>query len=107
MRLPATVLVAAMVALAGCANDVHDARVTSLTPGTGGTFTFKAQTNTLMTENDDGAAEQLRLDWLADALTASGFCRTGYVITYRRFAQPDAGPIFGNGGDIIYDGRCL
>jgi hypothetical protein len=103
MRVPAPVFVAAMVALAGCANN---ARVTSLTPGSGGSFTFKAHTNTVMTENDDGAAEQIRRDWMADALTSSGTCRTGYVITYRRFAQPDTG-LFGNGGDIVYDGRCL
>jgi len=30
-----------------------------------------------MTANDDGAAEQIRRDWLAEALTAHGMCAAG------------------------------
>ena len=72
----------------------------------GGQFTFSAATSTVMTENDDGAAEQIRRDWLADALTAHGLCGAGYVVDSRQFAQAHDG-LFGNGGDIVYTGRCL
>jgi hypothetical protein len=103
MRAPAPVFVAATVLLVGCANNVH---VTNLTPGKGRSFTFSAQTNTVMTENDDGAAERIRRDWLADSLTSSATCQTGYVVDSRNFVQPDGG-LFGNGGDIVYAGHCL
>jgi hypothetical protein len=33
-------------------------------------------------------------------------CAEGYVVETRRFVQPSDGP-FANGGDIVYDGRCL
>jgi hypothetical protein len=103
MRTLTLVLAAAAIPLAGCANDV---RIVNLVPGTGGTFSFSARTNTVMTENDDGAAERIRGDWLAQALAAAGMCRAGYVIDSRSFSQPDGGP-FVNGGDIVYSGRCL
>ena len=51
-------------------------------------------------------AEQIRRDWLAEALTAHGMCAAGYVVETRRLVQPWQGP-FGNGGDIVYTGRCL
>ena len=89
--------------LVGCANDV---RVVNLTPGAGGNFTFSARTNSVMTENDDGAAERIRRDWLAESLVAGRTCRSGYVVDSRQLVQPQAG-IFANGGDIVYAGRCL
>jgi hypothetical protein len=104
MRALALVLALATIPLGGCANE--SVRVVNLVPGAGGTFTFNAQTDTVMTENDDGAAERIRRVWLADALTAGGICRTGYVVDSRRFVQPGGG-LFANGGDIIYFGRCL
>ena len=94
------------LAQAGCIIDNDQGRVDSFTPDTPGTFTYRAQTNTVMTANDDGAAEQIRRDWLAESLTANGMCLAGYVIETRRFVQPGEGP-FGNGGDIVYTGRCL
>jgi len=103
MRAAALVAIVAMVLLVGCGGDV---RAVKLTPGTGGSFTFSAHTNTVMTENDDGAAELIRRDWLADALRLSGTCRSGYLVDGRRFVQPESAP-FGNGGDIVYSGRCL
>ena len=103
MRALALILAVVAVPLVGCANDV---RVVNLTPGAGGNFTFSARTNSVMTENDDGAAERIRRDWLADALTLGGICRAGYVVDSRRFVQPDGG-LFANGGDIVYAGRCL
>jgi hypothetical protein len=104
MRALTLILAVATLPLLGCAND---GRVISLTPGTaGGTFTFSAGTNTVMTENDDGAAERIRRDWLADALTVGGICRAGYVVDSRRLVQPEVGP-FANGGDIVYAGHCL
>jgi hypothetical protein len=69
-------------------------------------FLYSAHTNAVMTENDDGGAERLRRDWLADALKAHGMCAGGYVVEQRRFVVDANGP-FGNGGDIVYAGRCL
>jgi hypothetical protein len=103
MRALTLILAIATVPLVGCANNV---RVVNLTPGTGGNFIFSVRTNTVMTENDDGAAERIRRDWLADALTVGGICRAGYAVDNRRFVQPDGG-LFANGGDIVYAGRCL
>jgi hypothetical protein len=103
MRALALTFAVATVPLLGCANDI---RVVNLAPGAGGAFTFSARTNTVMTENDDGAAERIRRDWLAEALTMGGVCRSGYVVDSRRFVQP-AGGLFANGGDIVYAGRCL
>jgi hypothetical protein len=99
----ALVVLLAVVPFSGCAGDVQ---VVSLAQRTGGAFSFSARTNTLMTENDDGAAERIRRDWLAGALLSSGSCRTGYVVDGRRFVQPQGG-IFGNGGEIVYTGHCL
>lgn len=69
-------------------------------------FLYSAHTNTVMTENDDGAAERLRRDWMADALRAHAMCGAGYVVESRRFVPDAIGP-FGNGGDILYRGRCI
>jgi hypothetical protein len=68
------------LAQAGCIIDNDQVRVDSFTPDTPGTF--------------------------AESLTANGMCGAGYVIETRRFVQPGEGP-FGNGGDIVYTGRCL
>jgi len=72
-------------------------------------FLYSARTSTVMTTNDDGVAERIRRDWLGQALAAHAMCANGYVIDTRRFV-PDAGtvagPQFGNGGDIVYAGRC-
>ena len=100
------VVVPFLFGLAGCIIDNDRVRVDNFTPDTPATFTYSAQTNTVMTANDDGAAEQIRRDWLAETLTANGMCGAGYVIETRRFVQPWEGP-FGNGGDIVYTGRCL
>jgi hypothetical protein len=89
--------------LSGCAGEV---RSVTLTPGQGGAFTFSAWTNTVMTENDDGAAERIRRDWLAESLVASATCRSGYVVDNRRLVQAQTG-VFANGGDIVYAGHCL
>ena len=94
------------VLLAGCIIDNDRIRVENFVSDPAGTFVFTAQTNTVMTANDDGAAEQIRRGWLAEALAANGMCAAGYVVETRRFEQPWEGP-FGNGGDIVYSGRCL
>jgi hypothetical protein len=103
MRVP---LLACLTVLAGCIIDNDPVRVENFTADTPATFTYDAWTNTVMTANDDGAAEQIRRDWLAEALTAHGMCAAGYVVETRRFEQSWEGP-FGNGGDIVYSGRCL
>jgi hypothetical protein len=95
-----------LVLLAGCIIDNDPVRVESFTADTPATFTYGAQTNTVMTANDDGEAERIRRDWLAEALNANAMCSAGYVIETRRFAQPWDG-LFGNGGDVVYTGRCL
>jgi hypothetical protein len=97
---------ACLVALTGCIIDNDRVRIESFTADTPATFTYSAATNTVMTENDDGEAEKIRRDWLAEALSAHTMCNTGYVVETRRFVQPAEGP-FANGGDIVYTGRCL
>jgi hypothetical protein len=116
---------AASASLGGCINNDR-VRVQSFAAGQNGTFTYSAGTNTVMTENDDGAAEQIRRDWLAQALEAHGMCNGGYVLYQRQLVVPSQGmalagspgsvypavaPVapayFGNGGDIVYSGSCL
>ena len=92
-----------LTCLLGCAAPVP---AVSFAAAPGGHFTFSAATSTVMTENDDGAAEEIRRDQLADALTAHGLCGAGYVVDSRQLAQAHDG-LFGNGGDIVYTGRCL
>ncbi|MGH7047644.1 MAG: hypothetical protein ACREE2_14780 [Stellaceae bacterium] len=110
-----------LVALGGCA-DPEGARVESFAPGPSGHFVYRVQTNTVMTENDDGAAERIRRDWLAETLAAHGLCSGGYLIYDRDLeippqrlalsaapgpASPGTAVFFGNGGDVVYSGRCL
>src|SRR2546421_479600 len=90
--------------LAGC--DVHQAREEGFAVSGPGAFLYSAHTNTVMTANDDGTAERLRRDWIADAVRVHAMCAKGYVVDTRRFVADAAGP-FGNGGDILYAGRCL
>jgi hypothetical protein len=92
-----------VVSLAGCVGSVHDEGFTATGPRS---FLYSAHTDTVMTENDDGAAERLRREWLADALEVHSMCPTGYVVDTRRFVPDAVGP-FANGGDILYAGSCL
>jgi hypothetical protein len=96
-----------LIPLAGCVgSDRHEGF-----NATGPTaFLYSARTSSAMTENDDGAAERIRQGWLVAALKAHAICENGYVVDTRRFV-PEAGtangPQFGNGGDIVYAGRCI
>jgi hypothetical protein len=92
-----------LLSLAGC---VGSARVEGFAANGPASFLYSARTNTVMTENDDGTAERLRRDWLADALKEHAMCTDGYVVDTRRFV-PDVNGPFGNGGEILYVGRCL
>jgi hypothetical protein len=92
-----------LLSLAGCLGSVHQEGFAPTGPAS---FLYSAHTNTVMTENDDGTAERMRRDWIADALKAHSMCPEGYAINSRRFV-PDAVGVFGNGGDILYAGRCL
>jgi hypothetical protein len=92
-----------LLSLSGC---VGSARIEGFMPTSPTSFLYSAHTNTVMTENDDGVAERLRRDWIADALGAHRMCPVGYVIDTRRFV-PDARGPFANGGNILYSGRCL
>jgi len=94
---------ACVVSLIGCTGSVHQEGFTATGPAA---FLYSAHTNTVMTANDDGTAERMRRDWLADALKVHAMCARGYIIDTRRFVADFAGP-FGNGGDILYAGRCL
>ena len=94
---------ASLVLLGGCNDPV---RVVSFTAEPSGAFVFTAQTNTVMTENDDGEAEQIRRDWLADELDARGMCAAGYFIEIRRLVEPPDAPST-NAHDVVYTGRCL
>ncbi len=92
-----------LLSLGGC---VWSARVEGFSASGPSSFLYTAHTNTVMTANDDGVAERLRRDWIADAVQAHGMCVAGYVIDTRRFV-PDAVGLFANGGEILYSGRCL
>jgi hypothetical protein len=92
--------VALLVSLAGCA---EQARVEGFTVTGPRAFLYEAQTNTVMTANDDGTAERLRRYWIADAVMVNALCMEGYTIETRSFV-PNR---HGNGGAIRYSGRCL
>jgi hypothetical protein len=114
-----------LAALGGCI-DNDRVRVQSFAAAADGSFTYAARTNTVMTENDDGAAERIRRDWLTETLEARGMCNGGFVVYQRWLAIPperpafvgpayvsapgipsDADVAFGNGGDVVYYGSCL
>ena len=94
---------AGLVLLGGCNDHV---RVVSFAADPAGTFVFTAQTNTVMTPNDDGEAEQIRRDWLAEELGAHGMCGAGYFVEIRRLVEPPDAPS-SNAHDVVYSGRCL
>jgi hypothetical protein len=94
------------VLLAGCIIDIDRIRVENFVSDPAGTFVFTAQTNTVMTANDDGEAEQIRRGWLAEELTARGMCNAGYVIETRQLVEPPDAPS-SNAHDVVYSGRCL
>ena len=96
-------VVLCLLSLGGC---VWSARVEGFSATGPASFLYSAHTNTVMTPNDDGSAERLRRDWIAEAVQAHAMCLDGYVIDARRFV-PDADGPFGNGGNILYAGRCL
>ena len=100
MRMLAVVC---LLSLAGC---VGSARVEGFGATGPASFLYSAQTSTVMTANDDGTAERLRRDWIADALRVHSMCPDGYVVDRRHLVQNTDGP-FGNGGEILYAGRCL
>ncbi|MGD9617086.1 MAG: hypothetical protein AB7H90_18825 [Alphaproteobacteria bacterium] len=93
-------LLVCLVSLAGCA---QEPRVEAFTATGPRSFLYAAQTNTVMPPNDDGTAERIRRYWIADAVMVNALCLQGYAIETRRFV-PD--PV-GNGGAILYSGRCL
>jgi hypothetical protein len=95
--------VVCLLSLAGCVGSVRQEGFAASGPAS---FLYSAHTNTVMTANDDGAAERLRRDWIADALEVHAMCPVGYVIDTRRFVPDAIGP-FANGGDVLYAGRCL
>ena len=99
-------VLACLAVLAGCVIDNDPVRVENFTAETPTTFTYDAWTNTVMTANDDGSAEQIRRDWLAGELTAYGLCNSGYVIETRQLVEPPNAP-FTNAHDVVYSGRCL
>jgi hypothetical protein len=100
------VALACLAALGGCIIDNDPLRVESFAADPAGTFVYTSLTNTVMTANDDGEAEQIRRDWLAEELSVHGMCNAGYVIETRRLAEPPDLP-FGNAHNVVYTGRCL
>src|SRR5204863_9962321 len=92
-----------LVLLVGCRGTTRHEGFAATGPGA---FLYSARTNTVMTANDDGTAERLRRDWIADALQAHAMCPDGYVVDTRSYVPNVDGP-FGNGGEILYAGRCL
>jgi hypothetical protein len=92
-----------VLSLIGCTGSVHEEGFSATALDA---FLYSAHSNTVMTENDDGVAERMRRDWIAIALAEHAMCARGYIIDTRRFVPDVVGP-FGNGGDILYAGRCL
>jgi hypothetical protein len=90
----------------GCVIGNDPLRVENFVSDRAGTFIFAAQTNTVMTANDDGEAEQIRRGWLAEELAAHSMCNAGYVIDTRQIVEPPDAPA-SNSHDIVYSGRCL
>jgi hypothetical protein len=101
-----TLVFASLVLLGGCIIDNDRLRVVSFSTEQADTFVFTAQTNTMMTPNDDGEAERIRRDWLAEELGAHGMCGAGYVVEIRRLVEPPDAPS-SNAHDVVYSGRCL
>jgi hypothetical protein len=101
-----TLAFASLVLLGGCIVDNDPLRVVSFSADPAGTFVFTAQTNTMMTPNDDGEAERIRRDWLAEELGTYGICGAGYVVEIRRLVEPPDAPS-SNAHDVVYSGRCL
>ncbi len=100
-------LLLCLIPLAACVGTDRHEGFTATGPDS---FLYSARTSTAMTENDDGAAERIRRDWLAQALKAHDMCANGFVVDTRRFVPgppTPAGPQFSNGGDIVYAGRCI
>jgi hypothetical protein len=91
--------------LAGCI-EFDRMRVDSFAARDAASFVYAAATNTVMTANDDGTAEQIRRDWLGQTLAANNMCPTGYVLDSRRLIVQANGP-FADGGQVVYTGRCL
>ncbi|HXC29312.1 MAG TPA: hypothetical protein VNV38_15245 [Stellaceae bacterium] len=95
------------LSLAGCVGTDRNEGFTATSPTS---FLYSARTSTVMTENDDGEAERIRQGWLVAALKAHAMCDNGFVVDTRRFVpEPGtaSGPQFGNGGEIVYSGRCI
>ena len=95
------------LSLAGCVGTDRHEGFTATSPTS---FLYSARTSTVMTENDDGEAERIRHGWLVAALKAHAMCDDGFVVDTRRFVpEPGtaSGPQFGNGGEIVYSGRCI
>jgi hypothetical protein len=97
---------AGLLSLVGCILDNDPVRVESFASDPIGTFSYVAQTNTVMTPNDDGEAEQIRRDWIAEELTAHEMCNAGYVVETRQLVAPPDAP-FSNTLEVVYTGRCL
>jgi hypothetical protein len=99
-------ILASLACLAGCVGFTDRTRVDSVVRLPYGRFVYSVHTNTIMTQNDDGAAEEIRREWLAGTLGFNGMCPLGYVVDSRGYVVDAVGP-FGNGGDIVYYGHCL
>jgi|GEM_PF-1115789 hypothetical protein len=118
----APLLLLCAAAPSGCI-DNDPMRVQSFTPGPAGNFTYSVRTNTVLSANDDGGAEQIRRQWLAQTLVAHGMCSGGYVVYQRQLvvppqksalaalpftpANPYSAVDFGNTGYVVYSGACL
>jgi hypothetical protein len=100
-------LLLCLLPLAACVGTERREGFTATGPDS---FLYSARTSTVMTANDDGVAERIRRDWLAQALKSHAMCANGFVVDTRRLVPnppTEAGPQFSNGGDIVYAGRCF
>jgi hypothetical protein len=95
-----------LIPLAGCIGTDRNEGFAATGPNS---FLYSARTSTVMTENDDGAAEHIRQNWLAAALRGHAMCPNGFILDSRRFVYnppTSAGSQFSDGGGIVYAGRC-
>ncbi len=93
-----------VLALAGCVGSARKEGFAQTGPNG---FIYSAHTNTVMTENDDGVAERIRRDWIADCAEGARYVRQRLCRRSRAASSPRSDGPFGNGGDIVYAGRCV
>jgi hypothetical protein len=95
---------AALVAVAGCADDYILHEHAHLDPLSDTGFRYTVGTNAVA-DKDDPDAERVRLRWINEAVTGNNLCGNGYEIIGRKeiFQRRSLGVDL---YDIRYEGKC-